>query len=126
MLVPYMRKVTDHIHSLGYVTNLHSCGKVERLVPCMIEAGWDCWDGMAINDYHMLYEQYGDKFMMNVPATECPSNADTDTQKAWAAKFVDEFAVREKPSVLSNYDNPGLDFDYELYKLTREKLDDEK
>ena len=122
MLVPYMRKVTDHIHSIGYITNLHSCGKVEKLLPCMIEAGCDCWDGMAINDYHMLFTEYADQILMNVPGTECPADADEATQKEWAAKFADEFAVLGKPAVLSNYDNPGLEFDKELYRITREKF----
>ena len=125
MLVPYMRKVTDHIHSLGYFTNLHSCGKVERLIPCMIEAGWDCWDGMAINDYHLIYEQYGDKLLMNVPANDCPPDADDDTQREWAAKFVEEFAIKDKPAALSHYNDPGLPFDFEVYKLTREKFDED-
>ena len=31
MLVPYMRKVTDHIHSLGYITNLHSLHDRSRM-----------------------------------------------------------------------------------------------
>jgi hypothetical protein len=122
MLVPYMRKVNDHIHSLGYITNLHSCGKVEKLLPCMIDAGWDAWDGMAINDYHLLFDQYAGQILMNVPASECPADADAETQKAWAAKFADEFAVQDKPATLSNYDNPGVDFDMELYKLSRIKF----
>ena len=125
MLVPYMRKVTDHIHSYGYITNLHSCGKVEKLLPCMIDAGWDAWDGMAINDYHMLFEEYAGKILMNVPASECPANADAETQKEWAAKYADEFAVREKPATLSNYDNPGIDFDFELYRLSRIKFSED-
>ena len=124
MLVPYMRKVTDHIHSLGYITNLHSCGKVERLIPCMIEAGWDCWDGMAINDYHLIYELYGDKILMNVPANDCPADADADAQKEYAAKFVEEFANKDKPAALSHYNDPGLEFDFEIYKLSRIKFDD--
>ncbi|MBP0986041.1 MAG: methyltransferase [Oscillospiraceae bacterium] len=125
MLVPYMRKVTDHIHSYGYITNLHSCGKVEKLLPCMIDAGWDAWDGMAINDYHMLFEEYAGKILMNVPASECPADADAETQKEWAAKYADEFAVREKPATLSNYDNPGIDFDFELYRLSRIKFSED-
>lgn len=125
MLVPYMKKVTDRIHEYGYIANLHSCGKVEKLVPCMIEAGWDAWDGMAINDYHFLHEQYGDKIIMGVPGTECPADADEETKKAFAAKFADEFAIREKPAVLSNYDFPGLDFAFELYRITRQKFDTE-
>ena len=125
MIVPYMRRVTDHIHSLGYVTNLHSCGKVEKLVPCIIDAGFDCWDGMAINDYHMLYELYGDKLLMNVPANDYPADADEETKKEWAAKFVEEFANKKKPAALSFYNDPGFEFDAEIYKLTREKFDSE-
>ena len=77
---------------------------------------------MAINDYHMLHEQYGDKIIMNVPGTECPAGSDAETQRACAAKFADDFAIRDKPAALSNYDNPGIDFDFELYKLSREKF----
>ena len=122
MLVPYMRKVTDHIHSLGYIANLHSCGKVEKRIPCMIEAGWDAWDGMAINDFHLIFAEYGDKLLMNVPANDCPADADDETKKAEAAKFVEEFAVREKPATLSNYNDPGPAFDIELYRLSRIKF----
>ena len=122
MLVPYMKKVTDRIHELGYTTNLHSCGKVEKLIPCMIDAGWDAWDGMAINDYHAIFAEYGDKIIMSVPASDCPADADIETKKEWAAKFADEFAVREKPATLSHYDHPGFDFETELYRITREKF----
>ncbi len=122
MLVPYMRKVTDHIHSFGYIANLHSCGKVEKLIPSMIDAGWDAWDGMAINDYHLIFEQYGDKIIMNVPANDYPADADDETKKEWTRKFVDEFAVRDKPAALSHYNDPGLDFDFEVYRLSREKF----
>ena len=125
MLVPYMRKVTDHIHDLGYTCDLHSCGKVERLIPCIIEAGWDSWDGMAINDYHALYEQYGDQLIMAVPGTECPAGADAETQKEFAAQYVEEFAVREKPALISGYDRPGNDFAIEVYRLTRIKYSEE-
>jgi hypothetical protein len=99
---------------------------VEKLIPCMIEAGFDCWDGMAINDYHMLYEQYGDKLLMNVPANDYPADADEETKKQWAVKFVEEFANKGKPAALSYYNDPGFEFDSEVYRLTREKFDDEE
>lgn len=124
MIVPYMRKVTDHIHSLGYYTNLHSCGKVEKLVPCMIEAGFDCWEGMAINDFHMLYEQYGDKLIMNLPANGFPADADEETKKEWTRAFVDEFVSQDKPQALSWYNDPGFEFDCDVYRLSREKFSD--
>lgn len=125
MLVPYMRKVTDHIHELGYTCDLHSCGKIDRLVPSIIEAGWDSWDGMAINDYHELYKQYGDKLIMACPASDVPAGVEGDEAREWAAKYADEYAVKERPALLSNYDKPGVDFQKELYRLTRVKFDEE-
>ena len=125
MLVPYMRRVTDHIHELGYTCDLHSCGSIDRLVPCIIEAGWDSWDGMAINDYHTLYAQYGDQLIMALPGTECPADADAEAQRAFAIKFADEYANRDKPAMISFYDKPGVDFEIELYKLTRQKFTEE-
>ena len=122
MLVPYMRRVTDHIHSLGYTCDLHSCGKIERLVPCIIEAGWDSWDGMAINDYHALYAQYGDQLIMSIPGTGCPPDDDEAGQKAFAASFAEEFANRDKPALSSYYDKPGPAFEIELYRITRQKF----
>ena len=124
MIVPYMKKVTDRIHELGYTTNLHSCGKVEKLIPCMIDAGWDAWDGMAINDYPAIFAEYGDRIIMSVPATGYPADADDETKKEWTERFVEQFALREKPATLSHYDNPGLDFEAEIYKLTRKKFGD--
>ena len=125
MLVPYMKRVTDKIHACGYIANLHSCGKVEKLLPCMIEAGWDSWDGMAINDYHLIFAEYGDKISMAVAGTECPADADEETKKALAARFADEFADRSRPAILSNYDFPGVGFAFELYRISREKFDTE-
>ena len=125
MLVPYMRKVTDHIHELGYTCDLHSCGSIDRLVPCIIEAGWDFWDGMAINDYHTLYEQYGDKLIMSAPGTECPKDASPEEQRAYAAKYAEEYGDRQRPALVSNYDKPGVDFQIELYRILREKYSEE-
>ncbi len=124
MLVPYMRRVTDRAHSYGYTTDLHSCGKVEKLLPCIIDAGWDSWDGMAINDYHALYEEYSDRLIMSAPATECPADADAETQKEWAVKYAESYADKNRPALLSNYDKPGVDFQLKLYEITREKFSD--
>ena len=121
MLVPYMKKVTDHIHELGYTCDLHSCGNIDKLVPCIIEAGWDSWDGMAINDYHMLFEQYGDQLIMAVPGTGIPFDCEGEAAREYAQKYADEFAVRDKLALVSGYDRPGAAFQIELYRITREK-----
>ena len=125
MLVPYMRKVTDHIHELGYNADLHSCGKVEKLIPCMIDAGWDAWDGMVINDYHAIYAEYGDKLIMQVPVFDCPPETDAEAQKESADRYADEYANLEKPACFAGNGTMGapiFDFQKELYTASRIKF----
>ncbi|MBQ8994265.1 MAG: hypothetical protein IJ091_00445 [Oscillospiraceae bacterium] len=78
---------------------------------------------MAINDYHELYQQHADQLIMAAPASDCPAGSDSEVQKEGAAKYTEEFANKERPAILSNYDKPGPDFEIELHKLTREKFD---
>ncbi len=61
MLVPYLKRVTDAVHTKGMLFELHSCGKNEVLVPAFIEAGVDIWGPQAINDIDGLAKQYKDK-----------------------------------------------------------------
>ena len=76
---------------------------------------------MAINDYHTLFAEYGDKLMMSVPASDVPADADDETQREWAAKYVEEYAIRDKPVYISHYDRPGVEFTKEVYRLSRIK-----
>ena len=64
MLVPYLKRLVDYAHSLGIIFELHSCGKNEPLVPCMIEAGVDVWKPQAMNDFELLDREYGDKIVI--------------------------------------------------------------
>ena len=57
MIVPAMKRFTDHAHAKGLFTDLHSCGHIEKQVPNIIAAGWDSWGGMPMNDRAMLYEK---------------------------------------------------------------------
>jgi hypothetical protein len=51
MIVPYMRRVTDFIHSKGKFCELHSCGQLLKQVPNMIKAGWDAWGPSPSTDF---------------------------------------------------------------------------
>jgi uroporphyrinogen decarboxylase len=50
MIVPHLRRLCDEAHKLGILVTLHSCGKIEPLVPLMVEAHVDCWSGQPMND----------------------------------------------------------------------------
>ncbi|KPU42816.1 methylcobalamin:coenzyme M methyltransferase [Oxobacter pfennigii] len=125
MIVPYMRKVTDHIHSKGLFADLHSCGKIERQVPNMIAAGWDSWSGQPMNDTQMLYEQYGDKIILGVLPNPLSPDATEAEQREAAANFVEKFCNPDKPCFLHRMATITPAFREEAYKLSRIKFSGE-
>jgi hypothetical protein len=66
MLLPYLKRVCDSAHKRGMYIDFHSCGKVDSLVPVMIEAGVDIWSGQPMNDRIMVLTTYGDKIKLNL------------------------------------------------------------
>jgi len=124
MIVPYMRKVTDYLHSRGMFCELHSCGQLYKQVPNMIKAGWDVWCGQAMNDTQKIYEEYGDKIIIGViPDMFDPAATSEDEQRAAARDYAGKFCNPDKPSVFSFYGAPALTdaFREELYKQSRIK-----
>ncbi|MCF0121070.1 MAG: methyltransferase [Oscillospiraceae bacterium] len=122
MIVPYMRKVTDYIHSRGKHCELHSCGQLMKQVPNMIEAGWDAWGGQLMNDTHKIYELYGDKILIGVvPDPYDVEKATVAEQRAEARKFVEKFCNPEKPCFINAYSGRNFTPAYreELYEQSR-------
>ena len=123
MIVPYMRKVTDFIHSKGKFCEFHSCGQLLKQVPNMIEAGWDYWGGQAMNDTQKIYELYGDKIIIGViPDMFDPATTSEAEQRAAARAYADKFCRPDKPSFLNHYSAAILTpaFREELYIRSRE------
>lgn len=123
-LVPYMRKVTDHIHALGKIAELHSCGCNELHIQNFIDAGWDSWSPMGnINDTQMLFEKYGDKIVLGVmPDTYDVSSASSEEIRAEAIKFVERFCgTSGKVCILNRAFAPWMTEEYlkEVYKASR-------
>lgn len=124
MVVPAMKKLTDHIHDRGKIADFHSCGHLEMQVPQIIDAGWDSWAPQAMNNTHMLYEKYGDQIIIGVIPDEYPEDASEEQQRAEATKFVERFCNPDKPAQVSFYGSAALKPAYreELYKLSRIKF----
>ena len=102
MIVPYMRKVTDFLHSKGKICDFHSCGQILKQVPNMIKAGWDSWAGQAMNDTQKIYELYGDKILIAViPDLFDVEAATEEEQRAAARAYADKFCDPKKPSYLN-------------------------
>ena len=123
MIVPHMKRLTDHIHSLGYNAELHSCGKLLGLITCIEEAGWDSWEGMVINDYSDAYANRSTKLIMKAVYEDGKMSASTDEEiKELANKYVEEFGHRNHP-VINGYRWPTKpEFYIEVYKQSRKKF----
>jgi hypothetical protein len=126
LIVPAMRKVNDHIHSMGGFVDFHSCGHIDQCIPNMIEAHWDSWSGMPMNDSQGDWEKYGDKISIGVvPDQFDPATTSEEQQRAEARKFVDKFVKPGRSALLNSmYAGPVLTpaFREELYRYSRIKL----
>jgi hypothetical protein len=129
MIVPYMRRVTDHLHSEGKFCELHSCGQLMKQVPNIIAAGWDAWNGQAMNNTHMIYELYGDKIVIGVmPEMFDPAAKSEEEQRQAAREYANKFCNPDKPSYFNIYGSSVLTPAYreELYKQSRINYSREK
>ena len=123
MIVPYMKRVTDFIHSKGKFCEFHSCGQLQKQIQNMINAGWDYWTGQSMNDTQKIYELYGDKIIIGViPDMFDPRMTAEKEQRETARAYADKFCNPEKPSVFNHY---GVDvltpaFREEMYIRSRE------
>ena len=123
MIVPYMRRVTDFIHSKGKLCDLHSCGQLLKQVPNIIAAGWDSWTPQAMNDTQKIYELYGDKLIVGViPDDFDPETTSEEDQRRAARAYADKFANPKKPCAFNYYGSRLMTpaFREELYIRSRE------
>lgn len=124
MLVPHIRKVNDYAHSKGLYTECHSCGKVDQLVPCYIEAGFDMLECQPLIDFDTVVPQYGDQITFHY-APEVPEpGASKEEYVAAARKLVDKVLELKYPVIMEvYYSNPcTVEFFEELYRYSRIKF----
>ena len=116
MIVPYLKRIVDSAHKYGMYFEFHSCGKNEMLVPAMIEAGVDMWNGQPMNDKHSLCMKYGDKLSFGIEPEMPGPDAEEDEFRAAAQRFVDEYADRR---VVCGLMAPDPRFYSNIYELSR-------
>jgi hypothetical protein len=122
MIVPYMKKITDFLHSKGKPCDLHSCGNLLKQVPNIIKAGWDSWTPQIMNDTWKIYDLYGDKLLISVvPEQFDPESASEGGQRTYARAFAERFCNPEKPSAVNMYGTSVMTPAYreELYRHSR-------
>ena len=126
LLVPYMKKMTDHIHSKGKTAELHSCGCNEAQIENFIAGGWDFWSPMSnINDTQKLFREYGDRIIISVAPDEYDPETESEEEiRAKARAFAEEFcSVPGKACAINRRFAPWLNGAYaqELYRASREQ-----
>ena len=118
MLLPYVKELVDHVHSLGMYWDLHCCGFVEGFVPLFIEAGEDSWGGQPLNDKWKLKQMYGDKFIFTDAPIVAPDASDEELDAA-VADFMQKSGADNR--VLLDVREPRLR--KKLYEATRKNYD---
>ena len=78
MVLPYVRRLVQAAHEMGVFMEQHSCGKLDTLVPNIIQSGVDTWNGQDICDKPALVARYGDRFCfgISVHAEEGPEDGE--------------------------------------------------
>ena len=67
MVMPYMQRIADAAHAEGVFIEQHSCGKIEALIPNIIESRVDTWRGQtSVIDKKWIVDNYGDQFRFGV------------------------------------------------------------
>lgn len=123
MLVPFMKKLVDHVHAHGKIADLHSCGNIINQVPNFIAAGWDSWSPQEMNDTAKIYDLYGDKILISVmPDGFDPETTSEEDQRVYARDFAQRFCKKDKPSALNMYSIASAKFNPMVTRAWREEL----
>ena len=110
VFLPEMKRFVSRAHELGKFVDLHSCGHAEDRVGVFIEAGFDAWVSMTMNDHAGLLEKYGDKmaFGCNPVVRFDPETASEEEQRAAADDYVKRFVKKGKNAILFNGYCPNM------------------
>ena len=124
VFVPVMKKFTDKCKELGFLVELHSCGHTEMNVPAYIEAGFQTWNGMPMNDKRALFEKYGDQFIFGVDAPDISADMNASDEDLYAAaKEFCEFYIRDgKCHAVANCSRKNPKFVEYVYEISRKML----
>lgn len=127
MIIPYMKKVTDYCHAKGIYTECHSCGKVDPLMSCYIEAGFDMLECQPLINFAEVVPQYGDKLKLHVsPEVPAPGASEEEYRQA-ARDFVDLVCSYKNPVIMEGYYSNLMTaawFD-EIYRYSRVKYEEQ-
>lgn len=93
IMLPQYKKITKAAHDMGMFVEYHSCGCIGTLMPLIIEAGFDGWEGQdSANDKVAIMKEYG-KDLAQCSLFIVPADMPDDDAVALIHKTVDELAA---------------------------------
>lgn len=128
LFLPQYKKVTKAAHDMGMYICLHSCGCIGSLMPLIIEAGFDAWEGQdSSNDKKAIMDQYG-KELAQCTLFVIPADMSDEEAVAEVHKRVDELGVSGRFACRLKDEKPDrkVDLAQELYRYSRIRLAETK
>ena len=123
LFLPQYSKITKAAHDLGMYICLHSCGCISTLMPLIIEAGFDAWEGQdSANDKKAIMEQYG-KELAQCALYIIPADMSDEDAVADIHRKVDDLAMtgRFACRLRDEKTDRAVNLAEELYRYSREK-----
>ncbi len=123
LFLPQYKKIVKAAHDLGMYICSHSCGCISTLIPYMIEAGFDAWEGQdSANDKKAIMDEYG-KDLAQCTLYIIPEDMSDEDAIADIHRRVDELAMtgRFACRLKDNKVNRPVNLAEELYRYSRMK-----
>lgn len=123
LFLPQYKKITQAAHDMGMYITLHSCGCISSLMPLIIEAGFDAWEGQdSANDKKAIMDEYG-KDLAQCTLYVIPETMTDEEAVADIHKKVDELAMtgRFACRLRDPKGNRSVNLAEELYRYSRTK-----
>lgn len=124
LFLPQYKKIVDAAHEMGLYICMHSCGNISTLIPMIIEAGFDGWEGQdSANDKVAIMKEHGRDLAQMSLFVIPPAMSDEDAV-ALIHKTVDELGTSGRYACRLKDDNPNrkVNLAEELYRYSRIKF----
>ena len=119
MILPYLKRICDSAHKHNMILDLHSCGCIETLVPAMIEAGVDSWNGQTMNDKLKVAQTYKGQIIVDAYPMDIRPDMNEEQAREVLTKYVSDFKGLAAFTT-QVFDLPPCPRQYELqYEISR-------
>jgi hypothetical protein len=117
-----IKRITDYLHSKGLYADMHNCGKIDRLLPILVDLGIDRLENQPLVNRDDFYRNYGRVMSMSYTPDALPPDATDEDYRKAAREFVDKYFNKGTKVLLETYYQPmPMPYLEELYICSRLK-----